>query len=41
MEEKGEENHVLNLGLLSDYYMILLILIKIGLDDLKFVLLME
>ena len=41
MEEKGRENHVLNLGLLSDYYMILLILIKIGLDDLKFVLLME
>ena len=40
MEEKGEENHVLNLGLLSGYYMILLVLNKVGYDDLKIVLLM-
>ena len=40
MEEKGEENHVLNLGLLSDYYMVLLVLNKVDHDDLKIVLLM-
>ena len=40
MEEKGEENHVLNLGLLSGYHMVPLVLNKIGHDDLKIVLLM-
>ena len=39
MEEKGEENHVLNLGLLSGYYMVLLVLNKVCHDDLKIVLL--
>ena len=41
MEEKGEDNHVLNLGLLSGYCMVLLVLNKVGHDDLKFVLLMD
>ena len=40
MEEKGEENHVLNLGLLFGYYMVLLVLNKVGHDDLKIILLM-
>ena len=40
MEEKREENHVLNLGLVSGYYMVLLVLNKVGHDDLKIVLLM-
>ena len=40
MEEKGEENHVLNLGLLSSYYMVLLLLNKVGHDDLEIVSLM-
>ena len=40
MEEKWEENHVLNMGLLSGYYMVLLVLNKIGHDDLKIALLM-
>ena len=31
---------MLNLGLLSCYYMVLLVLNKVGHDDLKFVLLM-
>ena len=31
---------MLNLGLLSGYYMVLLVLNKVGHDDLKFVLLM-
>ena len=39
MEEKGKENLVLNLGLLSGYYMVLLVLNKVGHDDLKIVLL--
>ena len=41
MEEKKEENHVLNLGLLSSYCMVLLVLNRVGNDDLKFVLLMD
>ena len=40
MEEKGEGNHVLNPGLLFDYYMVLLVLNKVGHDDLKIVFLM-
>ena len=40
MEEKGKENHVLNLELLSGYYMVLLVLNRVGHDDLKIVLLM-
>ena len=40
MEEKGEENHVLSLGL-SGYCMVLLVLNRVGHDDLKFVLLMD
>ena len=41
MEGKGEENHVLNLGLLSSYCMVLLVLNKVGHDDLNLVLLMD
>ena len=40
MEKTDEENHVLNIGLLSGYCMVLLVLNKVGHDDLKFVLLM-
>ena len=37
MEEKGEENHVLNLKFLSDYCMVLQVLNRVGHDDLKIV----
>ena len=37
----GGGNHVLNLWSLSSYYMVLLVLNKIGHDDLNFVLLMD
>ena len=37
MEGKGEESHVLSLKFLSNYYMVLLVLSKVGHDDLKIV----
>ena len=37
MEGKGEESHVLSLKFLFDYCMVLLVLGKVGYDDLKIV----